>query len=894
VATKLRAPTLPGWLLTRPRLVSLLDEAVAAGVVLVSAPAGYGKTMAVSEWVDTLPEPAGWLSVDPADSDPVRFWRYLLAAVDTALPGTSRQVGPVPSGGALALNAAVASLINVLAADGRRVVVVIDDHDAIDSPTVDSTFGYLLAYRPANLELVLTTRSIPSLPVDRLRVEGELREIGAADLRFRPEEVGEYLRSLPAATRIPREAIEALADRTEGWPAGIHLAALTLDGHRDPAAVISSFSGSHRYVVDFLANEVLAHQTPVVRRFLEETSLLDRLTAGLCAAVTGREDSQSLLEEIERSNLFLEPLDDRREWWRYHRLFAHALRDRIENGDPERASEIHRRAARWHREKGLADEAIAHALAAGEIDWAAKVVEEHVDELFLVSERSTLERWLRLFSNPVREKRPRMLLAQARLALQQGNPASAAAWLDKMEEALDGIEGDRDGFEPSVGATLSITANPPAALALNRAIAAEYSGEPQSTLRLLGEAMALAGDDEIVLRAIARGHMGIAEWLEGRLDTAETHLEAADRLCWIADQPSLSAWVGYYRGAIALARGDLRSAEETYRRILEVTAPSGSPVLPAAGVAHVGLAVVALERDELADARRHLEDGLPLCRGLAFSPPWATGLATLARLKWALADVTGAMTVLDREGREAAPRHPVVSLLDPIRAERARIASVHGDDPLVAGWAASGSRSSASTYLREAEDLAESRIPIRRDAHSALSILSGLAARASAEGRLRSLIEIRLVEAAARMAISDSEGARHALAEALEVAATTGHVRLFAEQGVEFGELLAEHLSIADTATASQDHLHRIRAAMARTGSPRAQEAQSSLIDPLSARELEVLQLVAAGRSNSQIAEDLYIAVDTVKRHLTHILAKLGAANRTEAAARARRLGLVD
>lgn len=720
-----------------------------------------------------------------------------------------------------------------------------------------------------------------------------MAEIGAADLRFRPDEIARFFEVNVAA--LPPATVDALASRTEGWPAGVQMAALALGRRPDPASLIASFSGSHRFVVDFLTSEVLRGQPPAVRRFLEETSLLDRLTADLCAAVTDRADSQRLLEEIERQNLFLEPLDDRRGWWRYHRLFADALRARLETTEPERANAIHRRASQWFRREGIADQAIAHALAATDFDAAAEVVEAYVDELFLRSERATLERWLSRFPPAVVHARPRLLLARARLALQRGDPSAATPWLDRADAALSGAGAGSDGYTPSVGPALSITANPRAALALNRAIATEFSGDHRRTLALLDTAVSLARDGEVTLVAIARGHMGGAEWQAGHLDAAERHLLEAHRLSAAAGQPSLAAWADFYRGQVELARGDLAAAERTYRRVVEETSVPGSAPLPAAGVGHAGLAAVALERDDLDASRRHLETALPLCRALAFSPAWASSLATLARLKRAQGDVAGALSVLDQEGREAAPRQPVVSVLDPIRSEWARLALADGRRGEVLEWADAAVSTPGPSYVREAEDLVHARSLLADgEAHPALARLGPHARLASTEGRTRSLIEIRLVEALARAALGDAEGARLALEEALDLPADTGHVRLFAEQGDELGGLMAEVFpDDGGLPDRKRLHLRRIRRAMA-PGRPGPGAGQSGLIDPLSARELEVLALVAAGRTNRQIADDLFIAVDTVKRHLTHILAKLGASNRTQAAARARRLGLVD
>ena len=400
LATKLHMPAPRPGLVPRPRLAEQLDEGLTRGVILVCAPAGYGKTVVLADWARRGEHPAGWLSLDAGDNDPARFWRHAVAALDRVRPGVGDRVAPLlgpptPS----SFQGVVTALINELAGqpDADEALLVLDDYHVIGSQLVHDSLGFLVQHRPDAICVVLASRNDPPLGLARLRALGQLAEVRAAELRFTPGEAAALLQQVAAGSglALPDQAVAALAERTEGWAAGLQLAGLSLRGQDDVAGFVAAFTGSHRYVLDYLAEEVLERQSEQVRTFLLETSVLERLSGPLCDAVTGRAGSQALLDQVERAGLFLVPLDEVRGWWRYHHLFADLLRARLQAEQPGRVAQLHRNAAAWCQEHGLADDAIRHAVAAGEMTWAAELVEQHFDAvLYLRGEGATTQRWI--------------------------------------------------------------------------------------------------------------------------------------------------------------------------------------------------------------------------------------------------------------------------------------------------------------------------------------------------------------------------------------------------------------------------------------------------------------------------------------------------------------------
>jgi len=895
LATKLRVPASRPDLVPRPRLTARLDEGLARGLILVCAPAGYGKTVLLADWAQRSRHPVAWLSLDAGDNDPTRFWRHVVAALDPDLSGLGERVAPllgspVPS----SFQGLVTALINELAAE-EVLLLVLDDYHLIGSKQVHESLGFLLEHRPAGVCVVLASRNDPPLSLARRRARGQLTEVRAAELRFTPAEAGELLQHVASA--LPDASVAALAARTEGWAAGLQLAALSLRGQHDAAAFVAAFTGSHRYVLDYLAEEVLERQDEQLRTFLLETSVLDRLSGPLCDAVTGHEGSQALLQEAERAGLFLIPLDDVRGWWRYHHLFADLLRARLREEQPSRVAQLHRNAAAWYSGHGLADDAIGHAAAAGEFTWAAKLIEQQFDMVYYVhGEAATIQRWLSALPGDLVWSRPRLLLAKAQMAAASGHVAEAERSAEAAELASANADADQESFEPTVGRAASMLMNVPGQVALERSYLAQLRGDAEATAAFAARVLACSGEEEWLLSSTARGFLAVAEWLRGRLADAE-HAFMAGIAGWqAAGQATVAAWGSYQLGRVQRAQGRLDAAVLTCQQAAQVTAGAGSAPLPASGPAYVGLGEVAYQRNELDLALRQVTKGIALSRQFVYTPPLAAGLVLLAWIRQATGDRAGALEAMEEAG-QALPAPP--GLLNPVPAQRARLLLAQGDLTGAARFAQENDLGpdDEPDYARESGHLTLARILLAQDRPGqALALLGRVHAAAAAQDRAGGLIEAGALLALARAAAGDEAGAVTALAEVLLLACPQGYLRVFADEGPAMAALLRKLIAAQRTghvaASVPLGYVARIQGAL-EAGQTAPDPGLSGLIDPLTGREHEVLTMLAAGRSNQAIARELVVTLDTVKKHVGHVLGKLGAANRTAAVARARELNLI-
>ncbi len=912
LATKLNVPGLRPDLVPRPRLAERLDEGRGEGLVLVCAPAGYGKTVLLAEWVRRGRHPVAWLSLDAGDNDPARFWRHAVAALDRVRPGISEQMGPLlgppPP---LSFEPLVTALINEVAGQpdaDEALLLVLDDYHVVSSPLVHESLTFLLEHRPPGLHLALTSRSDPPLALARRRACGQLTELRAADLRFTPGEAAALLQQVAAApgaapldAPLPDAAAAALAARTEGWAAGLQLAGLSLRGQNDVAGFVAAFTGSHRYVLDYLAEEVLERQDPTVRAFLLETSMLERLSGELCDAVTVRPGSQALLEQVERAGLFLVPLDEWRGWWRYHHLFADLLRARFQAEQPGRVPDLHRNAAAWYAEHGLADDAIRHAVAAGELTWAARLIEQHYDEVFyLHGEGATIHRWLSALPGDLVRTRPRLLLTQAFLALLSGRLEEVEPLLGEAQQAYE--RAAEEPFEPTVGRARSLLVNAPALIMLQRSLLAQLRGDAEATVAFASQAMAEAEEGERLLHVVARRYLAVGEWLRGRLAQAERTFMSSIAEWRAIGLPTLTAWVLYLLGQVQRAQGGLDAFALTCRQALEMTAVPGRPPPPAAGPAYVGLGEVAYQRNELDTALRHITEGISLCRQFAYIPPLAAGLVTLAWIRQASGDPGGALAAI-AEAMQASPGP--AGLLNPVPAQRARLLLAQGDLDGAARWIVERGLTAEDQpdYSCEPGHLVLARVLLAQGRPArVLALLDRLHAAAAAQDRVGSLIEIGALRALGLAARGEADRAVDVLAEALTLACPQGHVRVFADEGPPMAALLAPLIAAQRSGGAAAEVplgcLARLQRALgAQDAVPGAGRdgvtAVPGLVEQLTSRELEVLEMMAAGRSNQAIANQLVVTLDTVKKHVSHVLGKLGAANRTEAVSRARELSLI-
>jgi len=907
LATKLHIPRPRPGFLARPRLPTKLAHGTARELTLVCAPAGFGKTSMLGEWARDRHRPVAWLSLDQGDSDPARFWRYVAAALEGPRAGIYQRVAALLQGPQQPpLEAVLTVVVNELVALPDQVVLVLDDYHLIEALSVHDNLAFLLERLPPQLRLVLASRVDPPLPLARLRARGQLTELREGDLRFTAEESAALLRDA-AGLELSADSVAALAARTEGWVAGLQLAALSLSGRSDPAGFVATFTGSHRYVLDYLTEEVLARQPQHLVGFLLATSVLERLSGPLCEALTGRADSQALLEQIERANLFLVPLDEVRGWWRYHQLFADLLRARLQQANPDRVPELHRAAATWSEAHGLGDDAIRHALAAEDPDWAARLIERHLEEQILRrSEGATMARWLAALPADVIRGRPRLCLGQAIGALLRGRADQAEPLIDAAERALTLTAGEP--YQPSVGRTASILANVPAVTAVARADLARLRGDPEGEAALARHALAqLTEQDGLLLGSFARYHLAMADWLGGRLTQAEGGLVDVVAERSAAGERYLAVRGCHDLGHVQQAQGRLGAALRTCQHGLEIASEPAQMPLPAAGMAHVGIAEILYERGELDAALRHATEGVALCRQLAYRPPLATGLVALARIRLAQNDQVGALDAID-QADATMPGPGMVDLLNPAPTLRARLLMTQGDLLTASRWIRQQALSPLDRpdYPRERAYLLLARMLLAEQTpDAALQLLGPLRELAISQERTGSLIEVQVLQALALAAAGDEPGALAALTEALTLAAPEGYLRVFIDEGAPMATLLGKLATTPAKAQAMaaahlpRAHLSRLLQAFEQCGLPVLPRPRpggvvvAGLVAPLSARELEVLTLLAAGKPNQTIAEELVITLETVKRHVSHILDKLGATNRTQAVTRARELGLL-
>ncbi len=901
LASKLRVPQpRPGWV-PRPRLVDHLRAGTARELVLVCGPAGFGKSSLLADWVGDDRRSVAWLSLDEGDNDPVRFWRHVTAALDGVLPGVAERASALVGGGTpTSIRRAVTALVDDVVEARGEALLVVDDYHLIQAPEVHGSLEFLLDQLPVSLRVVLASRSDPPLPLARLRARGQLAELRVTDLRFTLGEAGELLRAA-VGHDLPDQVVAALEERTEGWVAGLQLAALSLRGHADVARFVAEFSGSHRYVLDYLAEEVLDRQSEQLRTFLLETSVLDRLSGPLCDALTGRTDGQELLESAERANLFLLPLDEERRWWRYHHLFADLLRARLIRQHPAQVPQLHHAAAEWHERHGLVDDAVRHALAAGDPAWAARLIEGHLeDQILLLGQGATLIRWLSVLPPDVIHSRPRLTLGQAVVALLEGRLNEVEPLLALAERTL-AQTGDSP-YRASIDRKDSIVANVPAGVAVGRADLACLRGDAERGAEYGRVALRHLTDQDELLGVIVRYHLGVADWLAGRLDQAEQAFAEVVSRRSASGERHVVLRAGYDLGGVQQAQGRLSAALRTHQRLLEAAATGGAP--SSIGMAHVGMAKVLYERDELSAAREHATVGIEHCRRLSYTPPLVDGLLTLARIRHAEGDPLAAAVAID-EAEEVMPQ--AVELRNRMRAIGGRLGLADGHVAEAARWvrARGLTADDEPAYPREQEYLLLARVLLaERNAAQALEMLAPWHSLALAQGRLGSVLTLRVLAALAHAANGDESAASVALAEALTLAAPEGYIRVFVDEGSALAVLLRTLLlgrkleQLAGVEAVHREYLHRLASSFERHGMPvlpparRGAVAVPGMVEPLSLREQEVLALLAIGHPNRTIADELFITLDTVKRHVSHVFGKLGVANRTEAVARARQLGL--
>ena len=877
LTTKLYRPLPRAHLVRRSHLMERLTQGAEGPLTLISAPAGFGKTTLVSQWLAGDARPIAWLSLDEGDNDPARFLMYLVMAVQTigatlgaGVVGVLQAPQPPP------IKALLTALLNEITRLPDPFVLVLDDYHLIEAQAVDQALTYLVEHLPPQMHLVIATRQDPPLPLARLRARGHMRELRATDLRFTPSEAAEFL-TQGMGLHLEAQDIALLSARTEGWIAGLHLAALSLQGQQDAARFIQSFTGSHQFVLDYLVEEALGRQSASVQTFLLRTSILDRMSGPLCDAVVldPAAPGQATLEYLERANLFLVPLDNERRWYRYHHLFAQVLRLRLQQrtasspGEEGRGvAELHRRASSWHEAQGLSMEAFEHAAAAQDVERAERLIEgEGMPLYFRGGAVALVLHWLKSLPKPVLDARPKLGTAYAATLLATGQVTGVEEKLQAAEVALEGAEPD-DITQDLVGRIAAI-----------RATAATSQNQGETIMAQSRRALEYLHPNNLAFRASTAWKLGYAYFLQGDRAAARQACTEVIALSQVSGNTIFTFMATIGVGLVQEADNQLHLAVATYRHVLQQV---GEPPLPFACEAHLGLARISYEWNNLEAAEQHAQRSIHLARQLENTERFVACEVFLARLKLAQGDAAGAATMVAEAGQSARQHNFVY--------RRPEDAAAHVLTLLRQG------NLSAAAQLAERHDLplSQARVHLAQgDPSAALAVLSSWRGQVEARGWADERLKVLVLQALALQAHGEQDQAVQLLLDALSLAEPGGFIRLFVDEGAPMAHLLAQ----AATLGRMPDYLGKVLAAYEAEAQqredPSSRPPAQPLIEPLSSRELEVLQLMAQGCSNQEISERLFLALDTVKGHNRKIFGKLQVQRRTEAVARARELGLL-
>jgi LuxR family maltose regulon positive regulatory protein len=924
LTTKLNIPPLRRSLVTRPRLLECLNRGLRRSLILVSAPAGFGKTTLLVEWIQNLekqalasgdpPAKVAWLSLDASEDDPARFAAYLTAAIQLAVAG-SDQVGTDSPEVArpMTLEPHMVGLINQVAQQPHTFLLVLDDYHLITSQVVHNALAFLVEHLPENLHLAIATRGDPPLPLARLRARGQLAEVRQADLRFTAGEVAAFLNDV-ADLSLSLEDVAALEARTEGWIAGLQMASLAIRGRETPvhqtrSSFVQAFSGSHRFILDYLMEEVLNQQPPALQEFLLRTSILDRLSGPLCDAllvptrdpqVEVQPPSQQVLEHLESATLFIVPLDDERRWYRYHRLFSDLLRKRLHQASGELEPDLHRRASEWFEAQGLATESIEHALSAADFNRAAALIEASVEATFMRSEITTFLRWVERLPEGLVRMQPTLCFFHAWALLMSGRS------LDTVEQRLQDLACAQDESAEDKLMPGRVTAL--------RAYSMLFRADVERAGELARRALERLPEGDHFLRGIATWVVSLTRLTDdgpqGRsTEASRQELREVARIGQELGNPLLAATALCQQARLQARDGHLHRARETLERALHMATDPDGRRLPIASEALIWLGELWREWNDLESAARFLTEGIELAQQWSEMAAF-DAYGPLARVRRAQGDMEGARQAIET-ARQCALRTEATEVDDQLAELQlgrylVEVGDVHGAtrwaerQGLIPGRddtpAPDPDRDSPfRDRLRKYEDMVLARLYLLQNRPAeALELLESLLALARHLGRTDLTINIQILRSLAFEASDEVERAVTALEEALALAEPGGHVRTFVDEGHTMAKLLRQvpshHTSPAYVANLlAEFDLPETKAPL---DGPHPCQPQP-LIEPLSEREIEVLRLLATGMTNPEIARELYIATSTVRSHCKSIYGKLNVHKRWDAVLQAQELGLL-
>ncbi len=910
LATKFYIPPVPTRFVFRPKLIQRLEEGIQGKLTLVSAGAGFGKSSLLSEWHSSYQKEqqeqersVAWISFDRADNDPVRFWQYVFAALEHILPGSGEEgFTLLQSVETIADTLIITTLINVFLSMPRRVVLILDDYHTITNAAIHQGIAFLLDHQPPQLHLIISTRTDPPFMLSRLRSRGHLNEFRADDLRFHLEETELFLKT---ATSLPfsEEAVAMLELRTEGWIAGLHMAALSLKGRSDSVAFINSFAGSHHYILDYLSEEVLDQQVEAVQQFLMQTSILERLSGSLCDAVVEQPKSQAVLEYLEGANLFIVPLDDERGWYRYHQLLRDVLHRRLQQSQLDLIPQLHHRSASWYEKHGFLAEAIHHALAANEHEWAAQLMEQAAIPMILRGEHNTLQLWLQSLPQHILSHHPRLCinaawfytLSSARLETIEGYLRPAEAYMNKRSDTLpdtdmEEMRGEIDGI---------------------RATLIRHQGDLMRAIPLFEQALQRIPPTHPFRRSLICLHLGSSLIYTGEVASAQNVLQEAVMLnSGIRNIYSLTQAFLTLSWAQVI-RGHYRQAYATCQRGIEVMseAMGQENSMHTSGV-YLGMGNILYEWNELESAAEMLIKAIEGCEQKGQIFLLGVGYLYLIDVRLAQGMVEEAQALLDRVEQVLEHRRTAIPFSSSIPEYQVRIWLARNQLDRTMEWVDHRKRQGKSSlrYLYTNECLTVIKVLLaqararkaslsQRLLEEALHLTEEIRQVAEGDKRESQVIKAQALQALILQEQGKQASALEALKQALALAEAEGYMRLFADEGLPMATLLQQvqvqgfmpqYVGKLLVAFEAQEQIKENMKRPVSTAPP-----PLPLLDPLSEREQEILQLIAEGQSNEEVGRTLYISMGTVKTHLKHIYGKLDVHTRTQAIACARELRLL-
>ena len=897
--TKFYIPPARPQLAPRPLLIQRLTAGLDRKLTLISAPAGFGKTTLLSVWADQCQWPVAWLSLDRDDNNPRQFLTYLIAALERVCPklGTDArallQFPQVPS-----FKAVLTMLINGLVKIETRLVLVLDDYHVIKLQSIHDGLAFLLGHLPPQMHLILSGRVDPPLPLARLRTRGYLHELRGADLRFTLQEAALFLNQV-MGLQLSEQDVATLESRTEGWIAGLQLAALSMRGRETNhvADFIAAFSGSHRHVIDYLVEEVLAQQPDRVRTFLCQTAVLDRLTASLCDAVTGYQDSASILRYLEQANMFLVPLDDRREWYRYHLLFADFLRNRLQHEMPDRVHDLHCWAAEWYEKRELFANTIDHVLQAAEFEWAARLLGKIALRALVNDQAHTLLRWLSAFPQQMIDERPQLCIFYAWALIIIGELDDVEKYLGYAEKNFRSEDWHTSAAQERFYRELvgQVTAA--------RAYLAIYKGDWTRSANLAHQAMTLLPRDDPFLHGVANWLVEFTQFFQTDVSTSDNALARTIELGEASGNVLIALLSIYMSGYFCVFRGDLCAAQRLFERGLRMVerstmegyvADQDAPPLSVCLV-YQGLGNVARERNDLVAAARHLSKCIELAEKWGNAEVLVDSYIFWALTRQAQGDVETANHTMERVERLVQEDKVAPFTARQVRAYRTKLCTLQGD----LDAAAQHADVLEDTEIQEPIDIvpllmlaiekaALARFWLAQGRFQAvIDLLQPLYPAVEDAGWMGVVLEMLAIQALALQGLSRAQMALDVLHRALALAQPQRYVCLFVDLGPKMCALLRQAVShgvVPDYACTLLAAFEAEQAAV----DVSAVSQPVDMVEPLSEREREVLQLIAAGLTNREIAERLFIAVSTVKSHINSLYRKLDVSKRTQAVARAR------